>query len=78
MTPQSPVFGFGLQNSFSGVQPHINPRFANQLAFNFSQMSQIPQVSPSVGSPPSSEQYHPGDANLRPTTDHTQWEEGSG
>ena len=71
MPPQSPVFGFGLQNSLPGVQPHINPRFANQLGFNFSQVPQMP-----VGSPPPSEQYHPGDANLGSTTGH-QWE-GSG
>lgn len=68
VAPQSPVFGFGLQNNFPGVQPHINPRFANQLGFNFSQMSQIPQVSPTAGSPSPSEQYHPGDANSRSTT----------
>ena len=78
MTPQPPVFGFGLPNSFPAVQPHINPRFANQLGFNFSQMSQIPQISPNVVSPSSSEQYHPGDANSQPTTGHTRWEEGSG
>jgi len=77
MTPQPPAFGFGLQNTLPGVQPHINPRFANQLGFNFSQVPQMPQMSPRVGSPPSSEQYHPGDANLGSTTGH-QWEEGSG
>ena len=77
MTPQQPVFGFGLQNALSGVQPHINPRFANQLGFNLSQVPQIPQMSPGVGSPPPSEQYHPGDANLGSTTGR-QWEEGSG
>ena len=71
MTPQQPGFGFGLPNPFSGVQPHINPRFANQLGFNVTQMSQIPQTSPGAGSSSSSEQYHPGDVvNLRPTTDH--------
>jgi H/ACA ribonucleoprotein complex non-core subunit NAF1 len=75
MTPQQPVFGFGVPNSFSGVQPHINPRFANQLGFNqfnVGQMSQIPQTPPGAGSPPPSEQYHPGDADLRPTTGHPQ------
>jgi len=76
MTPQPPVFGFGLQNSFPGVQPHINPRFANQLGFGFSQMSQIPQTLPRDGSSPSSEQYHPGDASLGPTTGHPGWKEG--
>ena len=75
MTPQQPVFGFGLPNPFSGVQPHINPRFANQLAFNFAQMSQIPQTSPGAGSPSPSEQYHPGDPNLQPTAGHPRWEE---
>ena len=72
MTPQQPVFGFGLPNPFSGVQPHINPRFANQLGFGVGQMSQIPQTPPGAGSPPSPEQYHPSDANLRPTTGHPQ------
>jgi len=78
MTQQPPAFGLGLQNNFLGVQPHINPRFANQLGFNFSQVSQIPQISPGAGSPSSSEQYHPGDVNMWSTTGHHQWEEGSG
>ena len=74
MTPQPPVFGFGLSN-FSGVQPHINPRFANQLGFNFSQTPQIPQMPPNVESQSPSEPYHPGDANSQPTTNNPQWEE---
>lgn len=78
MTPQTPVFGFGLQDSLPGVQPHINPRFANQLGFNFSQMPQIPQMSPGAGSPPSSEQYHLSDADSRYTTGNHQWEEECG
>ena len=90
MTMQPPAFGFGLQDTLPGVQPHINPRFANQLGFNFSQVSQIPQapqipqvsqipqMPPRAGSPPSSEKYHPGDADLRPMTGHNRWDEESG
>ena len=77
-TPQPPIFGYGLQNTFPGVQPHINPRFANQLAFDFSQMSRMPQTSPGVGSPSSSAKYDPGDGNLQVADHHYQWEEGSG
>lgn len=78
VTPPPPAFGFGLQNTLPGVQPHINPRFANQLGFGFSQMSQVPQMSPGAGSPPTLEQYHPGDANLGPATGYHPWEEESG
>jgi H/ACA ribonucleoprotein complex non-core subunit NAF1 len=78
MAPQSPVFGFGMQNPFPGVQPHINPRFANQLGFNFSQVPQIPQMPPGAGSPSSSEQYHPDDANLRSAIGYPRWGEESG
>lgn len=78
VTPPPPVYGFGSQNTFSGVQPHINPRFANQLGFNFSQMSQIPQISPGVGLPAPSEQYDPSESQLQATAHHHQWEEGSG
>lgn len=73
--PQPPVFGFGPQNAFTGVQPHINPKFANQLGFNFSQTPQIPQISPRVGSPPSSEQFDPSGDYMQTAG---QWEEGSG
>jgi len=76
VTPQPPVFGFGLQNTFSGVQPHINPKFANQLGFNFSQIPQMPQIQPGMGSRPSSEQYDPSDTRLQTATHHHQWEEG--
>lgn len=55
MTPQQAVFGFGLPNALPGVQPHINPRFANQLGFDFSQTPEMPP----------SEQYHPDDVNLQ-------------
>ena len=78
ITPQAPVFGLGPQNTFPGVQPHINPRFANQLGFNFSQMPQIPQISPGVESPSSSEQYDPRDGHLQTAAHHHQWDGGSG
>ena len=77
MAPHPPAFGFGSPNALPGVQPHINPRFAGQLGFNFPQASQMPQMSPRAGLPSPSEQYHPGDANLRSASGH-QWEEESG
>lgn len=77
VTPQSPILGFGLQSTFPGVQPHINPRFANQLGFGFSQMSQVPHVLPGAGSPPPLEQYDPTDPNLQEIAGHRQWD-GSG
>lgn len=77
--PQPPVFGYGLQNTFPGVQPHINPRFANQLAFNYSQMSRIPQTPSGVGSPSPSEKCDTGNSDLQVAGHHHyQWEEGSG
>lgn len=72
MTPQQPVFGFGLSSALPGVQPHINPRFANQLGFDFSQIPEMPHMPPTGGSPPSPEQYNPGGANIRPKTGHPQ------
>ena len=78
VAPQSPVLGFGSQSAFPGVQPHINPRFANQLGFNFSQIPQIPHILPGVGSPPSSEQYDPSDSHSLTAARHHQGEEGSG
>lgn len=75
--PQPPVFGFGLQNPFPGVQPHINPKFANQLGFNFSQAPPIPQISPGTGSMSSSEQYDPVDVYLHTADGHHRWTEGS-
>ena len=75
VTPQSPAFGFGLPSTFPGVQPHINPRFANQLGFNFSQVSQTPQISSGMGSLSAAEQYDPGD-NLRAADSYNRWEEG--
>ena len=62
MPPQQHIFGFGIPNALPGVQPHINPRFANQLGFDFSQAPEMPP----------SEQYHPGDASLQSETGHPQ------
>jgi H/ACA ribonucleoprotein complex non-core subunit NAF1 len=78
VTPQPPVLGFGSQSTFPGVQPHINPRFANQLGFNFSQISQIPQILPGVTSPPPSEQYDTSDTHSQTAARHHQWGEGGG
>jgi H/ACA ribonucleoprotein complex non-core subunit NAF1 len=75
MTQPPPAFGFGLPSTFSGVQPHINPRFANQLGFNFSPVSQTPQISSGMGSPSAAEHYDPGD-NLRAADGYNRWEEG--
>ena len=70
--------GFGPQNTFPGVQPHINPKFANQLGFNFSQMSQMPQTLPGTGSPPHPEQSDLSVSHLQAAARHQQWEGGSG
>jgi H/ACA ribonucleoprotein complex non-core subunit NAF1 len=41
-------FNIALQNQYGGVQPHINPRFANQLGFNFAHLPE--QQTPYFGS----------------------------
>jgi H/ACA ribonucleoprotein complex non-core subunit NAF1 len=78
MAQQQPVFGFGLQSGFPGVQPHINPRFANQLGFGFPQIPQSPEISPGVGLPSSSGQHDLVDSNVQGASFHHWGEGGSG